>query len=136
MPGPVSDISMITTAPSRRPVMRGSRLVVRVLGVRRTDDGVRYRVRALRGVLPARLAPANLMIDSVPITAISAAMQAYLTGNAAKVQPWEPIINALYFPMAATVMANGFTISLTMANRLVSTAAANAVLRVVIAAVS
>ena len=87
------------------PEGRNHRVVVRVLGVRRTDDGVRYRVRALRGVLPARLAPANLMIDSVPITAISAAMRAYLMGNAAKVQPWEPIINALYFPMAATVMA-------------------------------
>ena len=85
---------------------RNHRVVVRVTGVARTADGVRYRMRALRGSLPARLSPANLMIDSVPISAITAAMKAYLAGNSAKVNTYEPIINALMFPMAATVFAS------------------------------
>ena len=85
---------------------RNHRVVVRVTRVTRTSDGVRYRMRALRGSLPAHLSPANLMIDSVPISAITAALKAYLLGNSSKVKDFEPIINALRFPMAPSVIAS------------------------------
>jgi len=85
------------------PLGRNHRVVVRVTSAARTAHGVRYRMRALRGSLPARLSPANLMVDSVPITAISAALKAYLEGNSAKVNTYETLINALHFPMMAPV---------------------------------
>jgi len=88
------------------PLGRNHRVVVRVTSAARTAHGVRYRMRALRGSLPARLSPANLMVDSVPITAISAALKAYLAGNSAKVNDFEPIINALMFPMSPTIIAS------------------------------
>ena len=88
------------------PLGRNHRVVVRVTRVTRTSDGVRYRMRALRGSLPTHLSPANLMIDSVPISAITAALKAYLLGNSSKVNDYEPIINALRFPMAPSVIAS------------------------------
>ncbi len=85
------------------PKGRNHRVVVRVSGVTRTANGVRYRMRALRGSLPARLSPANLMIDSVPMSAITVALRAYLAGNSAKVNTYETLIHALHFPMMAPV---------------------------------
>ncbi len=85
------------------PLGRNHRVVVRVTSAARTAHGVRYQMRALRGSLPARLSPANLMVDSVPITAISAALKAYLAGSSAKANTYETLINALHFPMMAPV---------------------------------
>lgn len=100
------------------PMGRNHRVVVRVTGVARTTNGVRYRMRALRGSLPAHLSPANLMIDSVPISAITAAMKAYLAGNSPKMILYAPLINALHFPMTAPVMSSG-SIVITAGNPMV-----------------
>lgn len=47
------------------------RAIVRITGAARVAGGVRYRVHILRGSLARSLAPANMTIDSVPLSAIS-----------------------------------------------------------------
>lgn len=78
---------------------RDRRAIVRITGAAQVKSGVRYRVHILRGSLPATLHPANLMIDSVPLSAITA----YLDGNSGRVNSYEPLINALHFPMQVVV---------------------------------
>lgn len=84
---------------------RGRRVVVEVTGATRTSTGVRYRVKVIRGVLPPSLRSASLLVDSVPLSAVSAALQAYLDGNGRRVASYVPIINALQFPAWVTVQA-------------------------------
>ncbi|MSO44817.1 MAG: hypothetical protein EXQ74_05895 [Thermoleophilia bacterium] len=56
---------------------RNHRSVVLITGATRTTDGVRYRVRTLRGVIPKALSPAYcpaaVCTTSVTITNVSAA---------------------------------------------------------------
>lgn len=78
---------------------RDRRAIVRITGATQVTAGVRYRVQVLRGTLPATMHPANLMIDSVPLSAITA----YLQGNSRRIGNYEPLINALSFPMATPV---------------------------------
>lgn len=85
---------------------RSRRAVVEVTRATRTASGVRYRVRSLRGSLPTSLRAASLMIDSVPTSAVSAALLAYLDGNGNRVAAYVPIINALRFPMWAQPQAS------------------------------
>lgn len=75
---------------------RNRRVVATISRAARTRDGVRYRMRALRGVMPARLTMANLTVDDVPLSAITA----YLRGRAGPSQ-YEALINALRFPIVA-----------------------------------
>ncbi len=71
---------------------RNRRVVVTLTGAAVVAGGVRYRMRALRGRIPTRLAPANLTIDGVPAGAIG-----YALGS------WEPVVNALMFPPMTVV---------------------------------
>ncbi len=75
---------------------RNRRVIVTITRAARTAAGVRYRVRALRGTVPASLRPANLMIDGVPLGAISQ------YGGAGE---YGSLINAMYFPISVTVSA-------------------------------
>lgn len=84
---------------------RNHRVIVRISHANRTADGVRYRVRTLRGDLPPTLSPANLMIDSVPTSAVTAAALAYMIGTSSRVATYEPLINAMWFPQRPTVIA-------------------------------
>lgn len=99
---------------------RNHRVIVRISHANRTADGVRYRVRTLRGELPPTLSPANLMIDSVPTSAVTAAALAYVAGNSSRVAAYEPLINALWFPQQLTVAAP-LDITVTLANPLTFT---------------
>lgn len=80
---------------------RNRRVVAVITRAARTADGVRYRMRALRGSVPASLTQANLLVDDVPLSAILA-FRAYV--NSGPVQ-YEPIINAVTFPQTVTVQA-------------------------------
>lgn len=79
----------------RDPQGRNRRVVVTISRAARTPDGVRYRMRALRGVMPGQLAMANLLVDDVPMSAITA----YLQQQGGGVAQYEALINALRFPM-------------------------------------
>lgn len=90
----------------RDPQGRNRRAIVTITGASATATGMRYRVRTLRGRVPARLAPANLTIDGV-----SAAALAYIAGNDARVDDYEPVINALMFPsVQAPIAAPSITV--------------------------
>ena len=83
----------------RDPQGRNRRVVVTITRAARTPDGVRYRMRALRGAMPPALAQANLMVDDVPMSAVLA----YLDRSNAEAAQYELLINALRFPAAVTV---------------------------------
>ncbi len=50
---------------------RNHRAVVEITRAARVPRGVRYRMRVLRGSLPRRMGPVNMVIDAVPAGAIS-----------------------------------------------------------------
>lgn len=80
---------------------RNRRVVVTVTGAARTAYGVRYRMRALRSVIPARMTTANLAVDDVPLSAIAA----YLAQQGARATRYEALINALQFPSVVQPVA-------------------------------
>jgi len=85
----------------RDPQGRNRRVVATISRAARTPDGVRYRMRALRGVMPGQLAMANLMVDDVPMSAITA----YLQGQGAGATQYQALINALQFPTVVQPVA-------------------------------
>ncbi len=85
----------------RDPQGRNRRVVVTITRAARTPDGVRYRMRALRGIIPTALAQVNLMVDDVPMSALLA----YLKGQGSGPAQYEALINALRFPEMTTVTA-------------------------------
>lgn len=74
---------------------RNRRVVVVITGAARTPQGVRYRLRVLRGTVPNRLAMANLTVDDVPMSAVTR----YLASRGSGAAQYEALINALRFPM-------------------------------------
>jgi len=78
---------------------RNRRVVAVITRAARTADGVRYRMRALRGTIPASITQANLLVDDIPLSAMLA-YRAYV--NSGPMQ-YESIINAVTFPQEVTV---------------------------------
>jgi hypothetical protein len=74
---------------------RNRRVVGVITRAARTPGGVRYRMRVLRGTVPERLTMANLTVDDVPLSAVTA----YLARQGARAQQYQALINALRFPM-------------------------------------
>jgi len=74
---------------------RNRRVVGVITRAARTPQGVRYRMRALRGTVPTRLAMVNLTVDDVPLSAFTS----YLAQRGSGAAQYEALINALRFPM-------------------------------------
>lgn len=75
---------------------RNRRVVAVITRAARTPQGVRYRMRALRGTVPTRLAMVNLTVDDVPLSAFTS----YLAQRGSGAAQYEALINALRFPMS------------------------------------